>query len=198
MAPVLGLDTSLQLYQNDGQFINYAICAAQLDGETIPPNELRSLFPLSQFANKRVLVHRDGLFRGQEQETLLQWGSEIDSEFYFVEIMKKTPPRLYGFDGEVTRPQKGTAFRLSGDEAIVVSSPPPFGAGTPRPLRIKTYSPFTIEQAIHSVLSLTLLHHGSLNPPRLPITIHHSDRIAYLANRNIWPGTNEGSDQYWL
>jgi argonaute-like protein implicated in RNA metabolism and viral defense len=80
----------------------------------------------------------------------------------------------------------------------LVSSLPPFADTTPQPLHLRTEPPFTIEQAIHSVLALTLLHYGSLRPPRLPVTIHYSDRIAYLALRGIKPRNLEGTIPFWL
>jgi len=76
--------------------------------------------------------------------------------------------------------------------------PPPFWDATPRPLRILAEPPFPLEHALHSVLSLTLLHYGSLRPPRLPITIHYSDKIAHMPLRGIKPKELEGSVPYWL
>lgn len=96
------------------------------------------------------------------------------------------------------RPSKGTAFKLSDREAFLVSSPPPFSDATPRPLRILTEPPFSLENARHSVLSLTLLHYGSLRPPRLPVSIHFSDKIAQLSLRGIKPKDLEGNLPYWL
>jgi len=55
-----------------------------------------------------------------------------------------------------------------------------------------------IVQAIHSVLALTLLHYGSLRPPRLPVTTHYTDRIAYLALMGIKPRDLEGNIPFWL
>jgi len=48
------------------------------------------------------------------------------------------------------------------------------------------------------VLALTYLHYGSLRPPRLPVTIHYSDKIAYLALRGIKPKNLEGDIPFWL
>ena len=79
-----------------------------------------------------------------------------------------------------------------------MSSLPSFASATPYPLRIRSEAPFRIEDALHSVLSLTLLHYGSLRTPRLPITIHYSDEIAYLALKGIRPKELEGSLPFWL
>jgi argonaute-like protein implicated in RNA metabolism and viral defense len=75
---------------------------------------------------------------------------------------------------------------------------PPFEHVTPNPLHLHTSARFPIEWAIHSVLALTLLHLGSLRSPRLPVTIHYSDEIAYLALQGIKPKNLGGSVPYWM
>ena len=63
-------------------------------------------------------------------------------------------------------------------------------------------TPEDVEDAIEAVaettLKLTLLHHGSLNEPRLPIPLFGSDRIAYRRLQGIYPGSLEGDCQFWL
>jgi argonaute-like protein implicated in RNA metabolism and viral defense len=98
----------------------------------------------------------------------------------------------------VLQPLKGSAFKLSQHEAFLISSPPPSLQVTPWPLQIRCTSSFSIEQAIHSVLALTQLHYGSLRSPRLPISIHYSDEIAYLALKGIKPKDLEGNIPFWL
>jgi hypothetical protein len=187
-----------RIYFNDGQFLRYVIHDAPLDGETIPPSVLRSLFPLKEFQGKRVVVHRDGLFRGEEKPALKNWAKQIGAEFHLVEVVKSGAPRLYQQASGVDKPDKGGAFKLGDTEAFLVSSPPPFKSSTPRPLQIRTEPTFPIERAIHSVLSLTLLHYGSVREPRLPVTIHYSDKIAELSLLGIKPKDLEGDTPFWL
>jgi len=190
-----------RVYQGNGEFLQYALFDAPLEGETIPSYVLQALFPQSVFAGKRVLVHRDGLFRGEEKQALKEWGKRLQAEFHLVELLKTGAPRLYGLNTQTQvaqLPLKGSALRLNDYEAFVVSSLPPFANATPSPLHIRTEAPFRIEEAIHSVLALTLLHYGSLRPPRLPITIHYSDEIAYLALKGIKPKESEGRLPFWL
>lgn len=190
-----------RIYQGNGEFLQYAIYDAPLEGETIPPHVLQSLFPRAIFAGKRVLVHRDGLFRGEEKQTLKEWARRLRAEFHLVELLKTGAPRLYGWDTQTRSaqlPLKGSALKLNDHEAFLVSSLPPFANATPHPLRIRAEAPFRIEEALHSVLSLTQLHYGSLRAPRLPITIHYSDEIAYLALRGIKPKALEGTLPFWL
>ncbi len=188
-----------RIYFSDGQFLRYVIHDAPLEGETIPENVLQSLFPSSEFTGKRVVIHRDGYFRGDEKQALKKWANKIGAEFFLVEVIKTGSPRLYAIASQkIQQPEKGSMFKISDTEALLVSSLPPSTNATPQPLHIRTEAPFTIEKAAHSILCLTLLHYGSLRPPRLPVTIHYSDRIAYLALRGIKPKNLEGEIPYWL
>jgi argonaute-like protein implicated in RNA metabolism and viral defense len=187
-----------RIYFSDGQFLRYVIHDAPIDGETIPSKVLRDLFPMKEFQGKKVVIHRDGLFRGDEKQALKNWASEIKSEFLLVEVIKSGAPRLYQQTTTIDKPAKGTAFKLNSNEAFLVSSPPPFKGSTPRPLHIRTDGNFSIEKAIHSVLSLTLLHYGSVREPRLPVTIHYSDKIAELSLLGIKPKDLEGDMPFWL
>jgi hypothetical protein len=188
-----------RIYFTNGEFVRYVIHDAPLEGETIPQSILQSLFPVSEFNGKRVVIHRDGYFRGAEKQALRSWAQKISATFQLAEVIKSGAPRLYvsGVNG-IEQPPKGSVFKLSNTEAFMVSSLPPFADATPQPLHIRTDPPFSVEQAIHSVLSLTLLHYGSLREPRLPVTIHYSDKIAHLALRGIKPKDLEGSVPFWL
>ena len=188
-----------RIYLSDGEFMQYVIHDAPLEGETVPTSVLQSLFPKNEFVGKRVIVQRDGYFRGDEKKALLDWAAKIGATFYLVEVIKTGSPRIYGLmDGLTGQPKKGSAFVFSPTEAILVSSLPPFKNATPQPLRIRTEAPFPIEQAIESVLAMTNLHYGSVRSPRLPVTIHYSDKIAYMALRGIKPKNLEGRVPFWL
>ena len=194
-----------RIYQNTGEFLQYVIHDAQLEGETIPSDVLHTLFPATIFAGKRVIVHRDGLFRGNEKQALKAWATQLGAQFLLVELLKTGTPRLYQFHpktslqaSSIQQPVKGSAFKLNNQQAFLISSLPPFTNVTPYPIQVRSEAPFPIEEAIHSVLSLTLLHYGSLRAPRLPVTIHYSDEIAYLALKGIKPKSLEGSLPFWL
>ncbi len=204
LAGSLNATAIARIYQNTGEFLQYVIHDAQLEGETIPADVLRSLFPANIFAGKRVVIHRDGLFRGNEKQVLKEWAARLGAQFFLVELLKTGTPRLYqsvkmlSQEIAVQQPMKGSAFKLNNQQAFLVSSLPPFQNVTPYPIHVRSEAPFPIEEALHSVLSLTLLHYGSLRPPRLPVTIHYSDEIAYLALKGIKPKSLEGSLPFWL
>jgi hypothetical protein len=188
-----------RIYMSDGEFVRYVIHDAPLEGETIPEGVLKSLFPPRDFRGKRVVVHRDGYFRGGERDALRRWGSEIEAAFHLIEVIKSGSPRIYGMNGRIAcLPEKGMLLKISEKEALLVSTPPPFKDATPNPLHIRTDGSLTLEAAVESILSLTLLHYGSVRQPRLPVTIHYSDKIAYLALRGIKPKDSEGSVPFWL
>ncbi len=76
--------------------------------------------------------------------------------------------------------------------------------GLPYPLRLKVIpdpeheQQVSIESLIEATLKLTLLHHGALKEPRLPVPLYGSDKIAYRRLQGIAPGTVEGDRQFWL
>lgn len=189
-----------RIYFSDGKLMRYVIHDAPIDGETIPSVVLRKFFPQREFQGKRVVIHRDGYFRGEEKSALKEWAKEIGATFYLVEVIKSGAPRLYSQNGGmgIDRPEKGTAFKLNPREAFLISSLPPFKGNTPRPLQIRVDNGITVEQALNSILSLTLLHYGSVREPRLPVTIHYSDKIAEFSLRGIKPKDLEGDLPFWL
>lgn len=188
-----------RVYLDTGMLLQYAISDAPLEGETIPEHVIQTFFPQRLFGGKRILVHRDGIFRGSEKQVLKERAQQIGAEIMLVEVLKTGTPRLYGMKNRVIDlPTKGSAFKLSEQEAFVVSTPPPFKGATPAPLHVRVEPPFTIEEAIHSILSLTLLHYGSFRQPRLPVTLHYSDEIAGLALDGIKPKDLEGTLPFWL
>jgi len=188
-----------RIYLNTGEFIGYSFSSAPIEGETIPTHVLETILPESEFGGKRVIIHRDGNFRGDELKNLTDWGTSIGAVFLPMEVTKSGAARLYGaVDESVYQAEKGSAFVIDERTAYLVSSPPPFDNATAMPLTIKNFSDLSIQQALHSVLALTLLHYGSVRPPKLPVSTHFSDEIAGLLTRGIYPLQEKGKKPYWL
>jgi argonaute-like protein implicated in RNA metabolism and viral defense len=188
-----------RIYLNTGEFIGYSFSSAPIEGETIPTHVLETIFPESEFGGKRVVIHRDGNFRGEELNNLTAWGESIGAVFLPMEVTKSGAARLYGaVDESIYQAEKGSAFVIDERTAYLVSSPPPFDNATAMPLTIKNFSGLTLQQALHSVLALTLLHYGSVRPPKLPVSTHFSDEIAGLLTRGIYPLQERGKKPYWL
>jgi hypothetical protein len=189
-----------RVYHAHGEFSRYHLQETETLQNFIPANDLQALFPAEFFSGKRVLLHRQGRFQKRERLALLHWGQKIQTQFFFVDILKKHVPRLYAQNQHKILPApQGSIFKINSHEALFVSSSfsPQFQA-TPQPLRICTYPPFTIEKALHSVLSLTLLHYGSNLPLKLPVTTSSSDKIFELTQQGSSPESQYGQVPFWL
>ncbi len=172
------------------------------EGEEIPNRILQEFLPLADLQNKRVLIYRDGLFRGDEVKNILAWGKAISCEFILVECAKSQIPRLYNLSNKnLQQPTRGLVLKLLSSEVILVTTQVYENIGVPRPLRLKVRDggvSVDIKDLVDTTLKLILLHHGSLKDPRLPIPLFGADRIAYRRLQGIYPGELEGHKQYWL
>jgi argonaute-like protein implicated in RNA metabolism and viral defense len=192
----------VRLYGQKGEFIRYQLADTLTEGEEIPARILRDFLPQANLKNKKILIYRDGSFRGEEIKHLIDWGRAINAQFILVECSKSRNPRLYNLEEKLLKePTRGLALRISSQEAILVTTQVPERVGVPQTLRLKIRKEgllVSIEEVINVTLKLTLLHHGSLKDPRLPIPLFGSDRIAYRRLQGIYPGELEGDKQYWL
>jgi argonaute-like protein implicated in RNA metabolism and viral defense len=195
------------LYGNQGEFIRSKSEDAVIEGEEIPQRFLESLLPANALRGKTVLIYRDGRFCGDEVTHLLNWASAIKSRFVLVECRKSGVPRLYSLPqklaGQSSRyikaPARGLSLKLSRNEAILVTTQVIERIGVPRPLRLTVHPeghPVPIEQILDATLKMTLLHHGALKPPRLPILLHGADRLAGLRLNGVY--VPECDRQFWL
>ncbi|MHC5740655.1 MAG: Piwi domain-containing protein [Nostoc sp.] len=197
---------SVRLYDKRGEFIRYRLEDALTEGETIDKRTLERFLPSAELRQKTVLIYRDGRFCGDEIKNLRERAKVIGSKFILVECVKSQIPRLYKFQQSVvTAPTKGLALRLSPYEVILVTTEVKSEKmGLPYPLRLKVIpdpeheQQVSIEILIEATLKLTLLHHGALKEPRLPVPLYGSDKIAYRRLQGIAPGTVEGDRQFWL
>jgi hypothetical protein len=196
----------VRLYGKQGEFIQYQLADdSSTEGEEIPERIIQDFFPLSRFQNKKVLIYRDGVFRGDEIKNLVAWGKAIKSEFILVECAKSQIPRLYNLSNQkLQQPTRGLALKLSSNEGILVTTQIHPNVGVPHPLRLTVKdgenqgSSVDFKELVDATLKLTLLHHGSLKDPRLPIPLFGADKIAYRRLQGIYPGELEGNKQYWL
>lgn len=194
---------SVRLYGKQGEFIRYQLEDALIEGEEIPREFLEKLLRESELRGKTVLIYRDGYFCGDEVKHLREWANAIGSKFILVECRKSCIPRLYNLNHKaVTAPEKGLALRLSSREAILVTTEVSPNVGLARPLRLTVLdreNSVSIDSVLETTLKLTLLHHGALQTPRLPMPLFGSDRMAYLRLRGIYPTSMlMGDRQFWL
>ena len=194
---------SVRLYGKQGEFISYRLEDALIEGEEIPQLILERFLPQNDLKNKTVLIYRDGQFCGDEVKHLQARAKAIGSQFILVECRKSGIPRLYNSRNKnLQAPTQGLALRLSSHEVIIITTHITEKVGIPQPLRLKVIpneeQQVSMESLIQATLLLTLLHHGSLKPPRLPIPLFGSDRMAYRRLQGICPGSLESDRQFWL
>jgi Piwi domain len=195
---------SIRLYHSQGEFIRYRLEDGLLEGEEIPQRMLERLLPASELAGKTVLIYRDGHFCGKEVTHLLERAEAIQARFILVESVKSGVPRLYHYNSAqkvLAPPDTGLALRLSSREAILVTTKVTSNVGLSRPLRLRIHEQghqALIEQVVETTLKLTLLHHGALKTPRLPMPLYGADRMAYLKISGIYPSVLDGDRQFWL
>lgn len=198
---------SMRLYGKQGEFIRYQLKDTLIQGEEIPKQFLEGLLPKKEFEGKTVLIYRDGRFCGQEVANLLEWAEAIGCKLILVECRKSGIPRLYNFVNKtIAAPEKGLALRISSTEAVLVTTQVTEKIGLAHPLRLTVItgnhpaliSP-PIEQVVETTLKLTLLHHGALKMPRLPMPVYGAHKTAKLRLRGIYPSSMlEGDRQFWL
>ena len=193
---------SIRLYGERGDFVSYRLEDALIEGEEIPQRMLEKLLPASNLGNKTVLIYRDGRFCGREAEHILARAKAINTRCILVECIKSGVPRLYNLNaGELTSPESGLALCLSSREAILVTTKVSTSVGLARPLRLRIHPSghqVPIQEVLSVTLKLTLLHHGALKTPRIPMPLYGADRVAYLKLNGIYPGVLEGDRQFWL
>ncbi|NET46363.1 Piwi domain-containing protein [Okeania sp. SIO2B3] len=199
----LNVCASVRLYGKQGEFIGYQLEDALTEGETIEKRTLERFLPAAKLSRKTVLIYRDGRFCGDEVKHLRERAKTIHSKFILVECIKSGIPRLLNFQNpNITAPTKGLALRLSSHEVILVTTHVAENMGLAQPLRLKVIpddeQKISLENLVEATLKLTLLHHGSLKEPRLPVPIYGSDRIAYRRLQGISPGALNGDRQFWL
>ncbi|MCP2728445.1 Piwi domain-containing protein [Limnofasciculus baicalensis] len=195
---------SVRLYDNRGEFIGYRLEDAMTEGEEIDKQTLERFLPATDLKGKTVLIYRDGRFCGNEVKHLRERGKAIGAEFILVESTKSQIPRLYNYQNSMLQaPTKGLVLRLSKYEVILVTTEVKSEKmGLPCPLRLKVIpdegQQVSLESLVEATLKLTLLHHGALKEPRLPVPLFGADRIAYRRLQGISPGVLEGNRQFWL
>jgi argonaute-like protein implicated in RNA metabolism and viral defense len=167
----------VRIYQSNGEFLKYKLTTSPLEGETIPGNILENL--LGDIKGKKVVIHRDGEFPQDEIKVLKEMGEKLGAKFYLVEVIKSGAPRIYS-------EKKGTWVKIKENEAYLLTTRRTQGTPVPIIVRLpEIYEDFSIEDAVISITSMTLLHWGSIKPPRLPVTTHYADKIGQFLLEGI-------------
>jgi argonaute-like protein implicated in RNA metabolism and viral defense len=195
---VLSQGVAARYYGHTGILDSYKLFNEPMEGETFPRSFLERILPASKFKNQRILIHRDGKFRGHEKEDLYQWANQINAQIMCVEVTKRGFPRLYEkYPYAVVNCPKGVVMQLSDHEATAISSYIRDFA-VAQPLYITTDDHLSLQNAVDSVFRMTVMHYGSLIPPKIPVTIHDADKIGKLLSQEIHIPQTEGKIPFWL
>ena len=179
----------VRIYQSNGELLKYKLTTSQLEGETIPRNILDNL--LGDIKDKKVVIHRDGRFPQVEIKVLKEMEEKLKTKFYLVEVIKSGAPRIYS-------EKKGIWVKINENEAHLLTTSRTQGTPVPIIVRLaEIYEDFRIEDAVISTTSMTLLHWGSIKPPRLPVTTHYADKIGQFLLEGIISDL-EGNVPFWL
>lgn len=160
--------------------------------------ELRKL--MSNYSPSSVVVHRDGEWRDEEENGLLnalrsliaQNVLDRNIQCAVINIKKKSHPfRLFEkINGKIVNPTMGSYFLLGENSAVLTTTGvPTLGQGTAQPLVIELknlWGEFDIKKAIEDVFFLSELNWGSPSTPsKLPITIQYTDAALSLISKGI-------------
>jgi hypothetical protein len=179
----------VRIYQSNGELLKYKLTTSQLESETIPREILDNL--LGDLKVKKVVIHRDGRFPQDEIKVLKELGEKLGAKFYLVEVIKSGAPRIYS-------EKKGTWVKIDENKAYLLTTRRTQGTPVPIIVRLpEIYEDFSIEDAVISITSMTLLHWGSIKPPRLPVTTHYADKIGQFLLEGIISNL-EGNIPFWL
>jgi Piwi domain len=200
---------TIRIYGRWGDLIEYALEDSNLEGEEIPQRVIDKALPIDS-TSKVTLIYRDGHFCGNEAQALRDRANRLNAGLILVECIKSGAPRIYrswkppepNRAFSYSAPNKGVAVHLSPYEALVISTQVSESIGIPQPLRLNVHQlsdSVDLNHIIETTLKLTLLHYGSLKPPRLPIPIFGADRVSGLRLNGIYPvmAIHE-KRQFWL
>ena len=197
----LSFPAAVAFFNNQGKLLQYQTPASSSsEGEIIPKDTLHDFFPKELVANKKVMVLRDGAFKGDEKKNLLDWGKALNTTFCCIEVTKSGSPKIYQEDKEIKKPQPGTAFILNDKEAFLITSTCNKGKGMPEPLLIRNHSPLPLQEVIESVYKLCHLNWSSAtyHEAKLPAPMFHADKLAELISKGIVTGKHNGAIPFWV
>lgn len=197
----------VRLYGARGEFIQYKLADYKLEGEEIPKKALRDFLISEELApGQKVMILRDGRFRGNEVKSLSERASAIGVHPIFVEITKSGTGRLFNCQvntsensAPLSQPTQYLILKHSEREATVVITKPRVGLAQPvRVTLLATGDVPALDDVLEAVFKLCLLHYGSYQEAGLPMPIYASDKIGYKVLKGMYHVQSSGDRQWWL
>jgi hypothetical protein len=206
------LHAAMRVYRADAALLRYALYsddAPTSDENMIPAACLATLLPLEEYGGKRALIHRPGPFSARELALFQTWSTAANMTFDLVEVYSYHAPRLYALDRkQITSAPLGSVFTLNDRECFYVATHAgPNFLAQPLHLRVlprigtptRTMPPLHIDKALDVLQLLTLMHYGTTNPPRLPVTLHQlEDSMKHIAADAPLAQLAYGVVPFWL
>ena len=187
-----------KIFFSNGSFLKYTLSSFPSAGEEVTQKAIQNLFLRLREdgikSNSRIVIHRDGNFRGKEVEILTDLGEKFSYKLELIEVIKRYNPRFFGKNSKIKR----LYYRLSDREAVVATYDNT-KFYTHQPVRVKLIKgELPLEKHVSYILSFTLLNYSSFKPIKLPATTYHTDRLAKMALRGLKPSKVEGEEMFWL
>jgi hypothetical protein len=182
--------TLAQVYHGNGAFVGYILSPGEADAA--------KLLPETFFKDTRVLVQAPDTLPSVLRAALTSQAKTIDATLRFAMIGAGANPNLYAFTGKtVTQPPTGTAFKLSGTEALLASARPAHPKAPVNPLRVEMAHGQPVEEGLRAALAMNTLHPNT-RKPRLPVHMHSGDAVKQLLAARIRPAADEGAFMWWM
>jgi hypothetical protein len=187
-----------RLYNNRGQALGWRAARVLVQvGDTLTEAMLARLLPRREIEARRILIHHQGRLRQNDLSALMAWEAANDAAIYPVEIITQGAPRLYSFANKrIDIPLPGSAFLLNEREALLATAAP--NPGTPPPLHVRSLGALKLNHALDSIAALLLLNHGTMEKPRLPVTLVQGEDFTAAIMRGVFPEAESGERAWWL
>ncbi len=181
------------VYRVDGVFVGYILHKGALD-----TSAAATLFPAAFFGEMRLVLHTADTLRDEERTALQNYCDSAKITLHTVQVGTGANPRLYAFSGKsIVQPPTGSTFALDGTRGLLVPALPAHPAAASNPLLVEASKDLALKTALRSLLEMNLLH-PQAKKPRLPITLHYSERIRRLVGAQVMPARPDGALAWWL
>ncbi|MBW4435626.1 MAG: hypothetical protein KME04_00720 [Pleurocapsa minor GSE-CHR-MK-17-07R] len=188
-----------RIYEADGRLMGLKMHTVSLKPDDALPDSLfDAALPAEWLEGKEIVLHHEGRIPRDLLRALGSWEAACDATLHIVEVSTMDVPRMYALGSRtIEQPIWGTRFRMNEEQALLVTGTAYAETG-PMPLLVVSEPGFSIEDAVHSVMSFMYFHYTTLNRPRLPVTLHHAEIISASVLRGVLPALEDVSTPFWL
>jgi len=134
-----------------------------------------------------VAVHRDGEFVEHRYRRVWSHFKDLGVAMTLVAVDVALPPRVGRFRRDRREPpDPGTLVLTDESSGLVITSAPHGSRGCPRPVAFRRVAGLVGARAIGGHLFwLSRAHTGSVEPPRLPVTVHFARKVVDMVREGL-------------